>query len=122
MSLSSFKLMMRQLDVKSYFDKMGQDRDRESTLDRDLCVQGKADRVDFSLLQACLNVYQPELQQDHPTQGITAGLMKAFKNNPDKLVDYLNINVDKGSTVIPKGDFVFLTQKRLGRQFTEVAG
>ena len=92
-----------------------------SKLDMDLCIPGKADRVDYRLLQACLNVYQPEVNREEPTVAILTLFLKAFGFNEEKLVEYLNINGDRGGNRISKSDFVFLAKKRLGStKFSDV--
>jgi hypothetical protein len=79
--------MMQELDIKSFKDLQDQNKFIEAFL-----VEGGRD-VDFNLLQACLNVYMPaENVNDNPQSVITRTLLSKFGQNPDRVIDFLDID------------------------------
>lgn len=78
--------MLHELDIKTFKDLPDQNKFIDPFL-----VEGK--EIDFTLLQACLNVYMPaENLNDNPQSAITKTLLNKFGQNADRVVDFLDID------------------------------
>ena len=98
MSIHSFSLMMEQLNIKSY--KETKDKNK---FENELLV-GAGDKIDYNLLQACLNVYKPiEKSSENVQVAILSTLLSAFKQKVDRVVDFLDID---GNKSISRSEFV----------------
>lgn len=79
--------MLQELDIKAFKDLPDKNKFIEPFL-----VEGGRD-IDFNLLQACLNMYMPaENVAENPQSAITRALLKKFGQNPDRVVDFLDID------------------------------
>lgn len=78
--------MLYELDIKSFQDLP----DKNKFIDPFL-IEGK--EIDFTLLQACLNVYTfDDTLNDNPQTAITKALLNKFGQIPDKVVEFLDID------------------------------
>jgi Ca2+-binding EF-hand superfamily protein len=89
--------MLNDLKVVSYM----QMEDNNKFLD---ALSLEPEKIDFNLLQACLNVYKPPERHSQSSQeAIQSIFLTAFKSNVPKAVDYLDID---RSGAVNKAEFV----------------
>jgi Ca2+-binding EF-hand superfamily protein len=78
--------MLRDLKVTTYLEM----EEKNRFLD-DLSLE--PNKIDFNLLQACLNIYKPSERNTQSSQdAIQSIFLSAFKSNVQKAVDYLDID------------------------------
>jgi Ca2+-binding EF-hand superfamily protein len=96
-SVHSLSLMLVQLNVESYNQML----DKNKFIDA-LTIEGQ--KIDFNLLQACLNVYRPpEKNTKSSMDAIQSTFLAAFKQNVARAMSYLDID---NNGIINKAEFV----------------
>lgn len=94
---SSVALMLMELKIMSYI----QMEDKNKFLD---ALSLEPEKIDFNLLQACLNVYKPPERHSQSSQeAIQSIFLTNFKLKPQAAVDYLDID---RSGAVNKAEFV----------------
>ena len=109
--MSTFRLMLRDLQVKSYLD----DTINNQKFESDMCMPGKVDRIDYFFLLACLNIFIPMGKKSDIVEGVLSGLLNAFNQSPKRVVEYLDIQTDQ---LITRAEFV-VGGKRHVAQYSE---
>lgn len=113
-SEDSLKVMLlHDLDVHSFkeLDNQSMSRFIESFI-----VRG-TNKIDFQLLQACLNLYKvPEEFTESPQSAITRVLLTKFNHNSVRVIEYLDID-NNGS--VSKAEFTEGTS-RIAHKFERV--
>ena len=109
--LPTFRLMLRDLGVRSYLD----DYMNQQRFEQDVCVPGKLDRVDYPFLISCLNLFPPMDRKSDVLEGVLTAFLNAFQKNPKRVAEYLDIETDGKIT---KAEFS-IGGKRHAQQYTD---